>query len=104
MEHIVNFGISFDDETLTKRIEENAYKDIISELKFGLENKIHEKLRKSYYSDPLMDIVKEQVNEVIETKKEEIIERAVAQVADKIYRSKRVKEAIGELLLKEVEK
>lgn len=104
MEHIVNFGISFDDETLAKRIEENAYKDIISELKFGLESKIYEKLRKSYYNDPLMDIVKEQVNEVIETKKEEIIERAVAQVADKIYRSKRVKEAIGELLLKEVEK
>lgn len=104
MEHIVNFGISFDDETLAKRIEENAYKDIISELKFGLESKIYEKLRKSYYNDPLMDMVKDQVGKIIETQKEEIIERAVAQVADKIYRSKRVKEAIGDLLLKGVEK
>lgn len=98
MEHIVQFGISIDDEAIRKKIESSAYNDVINRLFGDVKGDIHNKLRSTYGSRPYDALVDVIVKEIIEENKEEIIERASLMVADKITRTKKFREATEKVI------
>lgn len=86
MEHIVQFGISIDDERITSRIEEKAYKEIA--------NKLYEDVRTSIFSrynnDPSY-YAQEKFDEFFDENRDAIIDMAAEYLADKLMRTKRGK-------------
>ena len=102
MEHIVQFAIGIDDDAIIKRVTECAEKQIIGELKEEIKFEIeHEIFRHDTWFGKENKIVGLQgwvegfVNDVIEKNKDKIIEMTSEKLADKLSRSKVVKEAIA---------
>jgi hypothetical protein len=89
MEHIVQFAISIDDQTIAKRIEENAEKaittnlqDMVTKCMFG----------QSYYgrldTTTLSTYSKGILDKWLEEHKDEIIKTAGMYLAEKLVRTK----------------
>lgn len=101
MEHIVQFGISIDDKTIQKRLEENAYDDILNAIidkwTKAMPNKDH---WKKYANDKdNIDYVKfteKAVQQVINEYADEIIDLAAAKLCDSFRRTKIFKEKMAE--------
>lgn len=97
MEHIVQFAVGIDDDAIVKKIEEYAVKTITTELKQSVANKMFEP---AYYasknanpdSDPLSRFSANIVGQFLDENKKNILEKAAAMLADKMYKSKTVRE------------
>ena len=104
MEHIMQFAIGIDDNAIRKRVEEAAEKQIIDEIGQQVRDNL---FQASYYGrhasvkDPLSEYSKRIINDFLERHKDEIIEKAAVHLADRLSRSKVVKEAIAEKLAKD---
>lgn len=108
MEHIVQFGIGIDDEAIRKIIMEKAEKSILNDLKKDIRSEI---IREIFVCDSdwygkerkidLQDWVNVLVVKLLEDHKTEIIERASERLADKMSRTKAVKEAMAEKIREE---
>ena len=97
MEHIIQFGVTIDDEKIEKRIVENAEKTITADIKKKVEKSIFET---DYYREPTGNLTRkgqELVREWLNDHSDKIIEFAAKLVADKVYRSKAWKEKYGEI-------
>lgn len=96
MEHIVQFAVGIDDDAIVKKIEEYAVKTITTELKQNVADKIFEPYytsrRANPVSDPLSKFSANIVGQFLDENKEVILEKAAAMLADKMYRSKTVRE------------
>ena len=90
MEHIVQFAISIDDQTIAKKIEDNAEKQIIKQIEQQIRNGLFE----HYYSSnadeksELNEYSKRIVENFLEKHKEEILEKAAIHLSDKLVRTK----------------
>lgn len=94
MKHIVNLAFDVDDQRIVDLIETNAEKEVIQEIK----NKVEKRFITRYYSnDPLRDMVEIECRKICLEHENEIVERAVKLVAEKIMRKKSMKEKIKEL-------
>ena len=108
MEHIVQFAVGIDDEAIIKNVTEYAEKQIIGEIKTEIHSTIeHEifKFDRDWYSDKerrvgLKDWVEKLVNGILEKNKDQIVELAAEKLADKMSRSKIIKETVAEKLIK----
>lgn len=97
MEHIVQFAVGIDDDAIVKKIEEYAVKTITTELKQSVADKIFEPC---YYiskharpnDDPLSKFSANIVSQFLDENKETIIEKASSMLADKMFKSKTVRE------------
>lgn len=100
MEHILQFGINIDDDAIVKAITAKAEKMVIDELVERTKKDIDETIySKGYYRDrDLRDWVKDEFIKFLETNKDDIISRASEKLADKLFRTKQVKEAVSEVL------
>ena len=104
MEHIVQFGIGIDDEAIRKIIMEKAEKSILDDLKKQIRTDIDNQIfvidrgwyDKDYKRVGLQDWVNNLVVKLLEDHKTEIIERAYEKLADKMSRTKVIKEAMAE--------
>lgn len=97
MEHIVQFGISVDDDKIAKSIEQNVERAVINHIVEKVNGQI---TRKYYYGDenePLKNMIKEQVNKIIMDKQDYILENAAKILADKLARSKAGKQLLEDL-------
>lgn len=92
MEHILQFAINIDDETIKKQIEQSAEKKIVDKLKEDIKASIF--TRWGNVSDKMEQIIAG----VMDDYKDEIIKRASEQVADSIKRSKKYREALADLV------
>lgn len=109
MEHIVQFGIGIDDEAIRKIIMEKAEKSIVEDLKKQIRTEI---IREIFVCDTdwygkerkidLQDWVKDLVAKTLKDNKEQIIKMASDKLADKMSRTKAIKEAMTEKVRKEV--
>lgn len=90
MEHIIQFGVSIDDERIIKSIEERAYKELAEKLKREADICMYNK----YGHDYISDLAKDTIKGLIEAYKEEIIEKAIEVAANKIARSKSFKDGV----------
>ena len=98
MEHVVQFGISIDDEMIQKRIADNAERAITAEIQKKVESAIL--TRSNYYGgyrNSLGEVGEDIVYKWLESHKDEIIELAASKVAEKVSRSKAWKEKYGEV-------
>ncbi len=100
MEHIVQFAINFDDQRITEIVEEKAAKEIIA----SMEQKVCDRVFKPRYyngkGDPkegFNNWMDGKVEDFLEAHKQEIIEMAGRFLADRLSRTKAVKEMVGGL-------
>lgn len=108
MEHIVQFGIGIDDEAIRKIIMEKAEKSILNDLKKDIRSEI---IREIFVCDSdwygrerkidLQDWVKDLVEKTLKDNKDQIIKMASERLADKMSRTKAVKEAMTEKVREE---
>ena len=95
MEHIVQFAIGFDDEGIRKRVEENAYNDIIGKL--VKEAKKDLGLEGSYFSPRVTWKTNEEnaLHDYFDENKELIIDLAASKLADSYMCTKKKKKKMS---------
>jgi len=93
MEHIIQFGVTIDDDTIKKRVESAAVKEIAEDLRNQIfaTNTWNGSIRG--FNDATESIVKN----VFAEYKDEIIRLAAEMVADSMKRSKIYKEKLREI-------
>lgn len=92
MEHILQFGISIDDDAIKKSIEQNATKDITNELKSAIKPAIMNRW------GTLTEAGETIFKEFLAEHKDEIIEKAVIDVAQSMRNSKKYREALAKIV------
>ena len=102
MEHVIQFAVGIDDDRIVNLVEANASKQIIGELKQQVANRI---FSANYYcknADPSRDQLSEAsvqiVSDFLEANKDTIVERASEILADKMFKSKTIREKIKDSL------
>lgn len=102
MEHVIQFAVGIDDDRIVNLVEANASKQIIRELKQQVANRI---FSANYYgknADPSRDQLSEAsvqiVSDFLKANKDTIVERASEILADKMFKSKTIKEKIKDSL------
>ena len=98
MEHVIQFAVGIDDDRIVNLVEENASKQIIGDLKQQVANRI---FSANYYdknADPSRDQLSEAsvkiVSDFLKDNKDNIVERASEILADKMFKSKTIREKI----------
>lgn len=103
MEHIVQFAIGIDDEAIKKQVKVSGYKDVINglmkEAKSGL-------VGTPYASENYLGrveinwdrVLEAKMKEFMEKNKDVIIEKAAEKLAESYRRTKKFKEAAGQVL------
>ena len=100
MEHIVQFAISMDDEAIKKAVALNAEKVIIDDLKKQVYNIL---FTANYYrrdaqpGDPASTWTKQRFEDFLAEHKDEIVSSAAKELADRMARTKVVKEAAAQV-------
>lgn len=86
MEHIVQFAISIDDQAIEERIRKTAEKQIVE----AIQKKVEDELFDVRYGRRVgcAEWVKRKVDAFLEDNRLEIIDRAAAQLAEKLLRTK----------------
>lgn len=94
MEHILQFGINIDEDRIVKTVEDRAATELIDYI-----HKSIDKMRGNIYGeDALRDIAREEIAKVVDANKEKIIEQATEKLAEKMARSKIVKDTLKGLV------
>lgn len=103
MEHVVQLGISIDDDAIQKQVMASAEKKIIGEIKNDIESQIIERHRASWSYDRSRDglnlttYAEAIIREWLDENSDKIIELAGKMVAEKVYRSKKWKDKYSEV-------
>lgn len=104
MQHIVNVAFDFDDKKIADSIEDQVHTEVVNNITEEVKKVIFEKKwgHKRCYDDsdpaPLKRIVEDRVSEILEENKDIIIDGAIKLLAEKLSRTKLVKEAVGKLV------
>lgn len=87
MEHIIQFGVTVDDDKIEKLITEQASKALIEQVEnFN---------KRSYYEDGNLDrMFREEVKRFIDYNKDILMDKAVKKVVDDIKHSRKYQEAL----------
>ena len=95
MEHIVQFAIGFDDEGIRKRLEENAYNDIldklVNEAKKGLSLNCSDYRNRERWQT----MANEALRNYFDENKEAILDLAASKLAEYYKRTKAFKEKMS---------
>lgn len=93
MEHIVQFGITVDDDAIKNLIVNKASETVINEIKRELG------VNDRYYSDNVVNkMVSNEVQNQFNLHKEEIIEATAKVLAEKLIKTKLVRERVSNVL------
>lgn len=103
MEHIVQFAIGIDDEAIKNRIKDTAEKQITEDITKQVRSEIEREIFE-FYKSPweknekiigVQEWVKKLVVEVLDKNEERIVSMAAERLADKLSRTKAIKEAMA---------
>ena len=95
MEHIIQFGISIEDERIAKRVEEKAEAQITKAIQEKVEDilfEINPYGRRRH--EGISEWTKDRFNEFLEANKGEIIGEAAKLLTDRLMRTKAVKDMV----------
>ena len=92
MEHILQFGISIDDDAIKRNVERVTTDKLASQLKDEIRSTIL--CDKGWGGSGFTDMAEEIIRDVMNEYKEDILERAVQMVVDTIKHSKKYREAL----------
>ena len=98
MEHVIQIGVSVDDEAIQKQIIASAETKIVTEIKSQVEETIFH--RRNYYGSTrteLSEVGAQVVREWLDENSDKIISMAANTIADKVYRSKAWKAKYSEV-------
>lgn len=96
MQRIIEFSVDFDENGVKKRIEENAYKEVVESLKTDVMKNV---IRKNYYNGTeLTDFAEKVIGSIFSLYKDEIIDKAAQLIAEKAMRTKAWKEKFGDAM------
>lgn len=99
MEHIVQFAISIDDKTIQKKLEENAYNDILNELISEWKEGMPKKDTWGYNKGDKIDwqaMTRSIMYDFCQEHKDDIIAQAANNLCDSFRRTKAFKEKMLE--------
>ena len=94
MEHIIQFGITIDDDAIKKNIEKNAVDKLVEDLKKEV---MKELFTGSSWNRELSYKSKEIIRSTIDEYKDIIIEKVTADLVETMKRSKKYKEALAKI-------
>ena len=95
MEHIVQFAIGIDDEGIRKRIEENAYNDILNKLMNEAKKGISLNCSEYYQRQRWESIVNEALHNYFDENKETIIDLTATKLAESYKLTKKKKKKMS---------
>ena len=99
MEHLIQMTINVDDKKIVESIERNAEKTITENLDKEVK-KIIFNFENDWYGNGqirgVSDWTEDRLNEFLEKHKDQIIDLASDKLADKMYKSKKVREVMTE--------
>lgn len=95
MEHIIQFGVTIDDEVIKQNIEKKAREQIIEELKAEIKKEL---FVGTGWNRDLSYKVKELIKEAVRECQDQIIEKATTELVDTMKRSKKYKEALAKIV------
>lgn len=98
MEHIIQFGINIDDEAIRKAVVAEAQKQIIDSIQKQVEKVIFSETYGHVNKGKLSYYAQEMIKDTIDAYRDRIIEGVIASLTDKISRTKKFKEAVGEVI------
>ena len=93
MDHLVQFTISIDDEHISKLVEEKAAKVLSDEVIKVVKKTVGDD---SYWGDGMSKQALEQVYKFLEDHKDYIIQETAKEIANRVMRSKKTREAVVE--------
>ena len=97
MEHIVQFAIGIDDNAIKKRVEDNAYDDILEKLVKEAKNSLPRS--KSFGSDVNWRyLVDDRLDYFLEKNRDDIIDAAAEKLCESFKRTKAYKEKMTEVM------
>ena len=95
-EHILQFAVSIDEDRIIQMVEDRAVKAGVADITKAVEERTK---ARGYYAKAWVDeVIDKKVSELIEKRKEAIIEKAVNKLAERLGRTKMVKEKVAESL------
>ena len=94
MEHIIQFGVTIDDDSIKKHVEEKATEAVVKEIRSELG------FSTSYYSNEnvVRKLVAIEVEKQFEKLQDAIIEATAEKLTEKLSRTKKVKDATQKVL------
>lgn len=93
MEHIIQFGVTVDDDAIKKHVEEKASEAVVKEIKANLG------ITKYYTEENVVrKIVREEVDKCFENLQDKIVAETASLLADKLIRTKKIKEAVQKVM------
>lgn len=97
MEHIVQFGINIDDEQIKKTIEKNAMQQVVATFRNDVIKEMTGKhnYTKFEYSTKMWNAINEQIETFLDENREEIIKIASEKLAEKLAKTKKVKDMVA---------
>ena len=95
MDHLVQFTISIDDEHIAKLVEDRAAKSLEDEVIKVVKKTVGDG---SYWGDGMSKQALEEVTKFLEAHKDYIIQEAAKEIATRVMKSKKNKDAILEKL------
>lgn len=96
MEHLVQFTISVDDEKIKQTIENNVMKQVVNKLSEECLSEIADK--DSNYTYKTRQLVNDNIQRFFEQNKDLIIFETSNKLAEKLVKTKAVREAVEKLL------
>lgn len=101
MEHIVQFAIGIDDEAIVKRVTENAEREIIKNIQQQVTNRIFSAYWSNANADPKTDRLSTFSEQIflkfLEENKEDLLDKAAKLLAERLAKTKKGKEILGNL-------
>ena len=94
MEHIIQFGVTIDDDAIRKNVEANAMSAITNEFVAEMKSR----LPKRYGTVDWDRVAFNCVEEFIEQNKTEIMDMAADRLVEKVHRTKAWREKFGEAM------
>ena len=95
MEHIVQFGITIDDEVIKENIEKKAREQITAELKAEIKKEL---FVGTGWNRDLSYKVQELIKDTVRECQDQIIKDATDQLVETMKRSKKYKEALAKIV------
>ena len=98
MEHIVQFAIGIDDNAIKKRVEENAYNDIVEKLIKEAKNSLPRSKSFAGNSVNWRFVVDDRLDYFLEKNRDDIIDAAAEKLCESFKRTKAYKEKMTEVM------
>ena len=103
MEHIVQFAIGIDDKAIQNRIEEHAYSDVLDKLTKNAMDSVFRNTSAYSRENMWKTMMGDALQSFLEERKDEIIDKAANMLADRFQRTKKYREAMGDVIAKDGE-